>query len=65
MCYTEEEIERYLEILRSYNNTQSEGGKIQKLDVGIVKAIVSLLNQVIIFVILVEQLMAMFLVILT
>ena len=53
MCYTEEEIERYLEILRSYNNTQSEGGKIQKLDVGIVKAIVSLLNHVIIFVILV------------
>ena len=65
MCYTEEEIERYLEILRSYNNAQSEGGKIRKLDVGIVKAIVSLLNQVIIFVILVEQLMAMFLVILT
>ena len=64
MSYTKEEIERYLEILRSYD-TQSEGGKIQKLDVGIVKAIVSLLNQVIIFVILVGQLMVMFLDILT
>ena len=53
MCHTKEEIERYLEISRSYNNIQSEGEKIQKLDVGIVKAIVSLLNQVIIFVILV------------
>ena len=64
MCDTKEEIERYLEILRSYN-TQSEGEKIQKLDVGIVKAIVSLFNQVIIFVILVGQLMVMFLDILT
>ena len=64
MCDTKEEIERYLEILGSYN-TQSEGGKIQKLDVGIVKAIVSLFNQVIIFVILVGQLMVMFLDILT
>ena len=64
MCYTKEEIEIYLEILRSYN-TQSEGEKIQKLNVGIVKVLVSLLNQVIIFVIPVEQLMAMFLVILT
>ena len=25
MVYTKEEIERYLEILRSYNNVQSEG----------------------------------------
>ena len=40
MIYTKEEIEKYVEILRSYN-TQSEGEKIQKLDVGIVKAIVS------------------------
>ena len=31
MCYTEEEIERYLEILRSYNNTQSEGEKNTKV----------------------------------
>ena len=31
MCYTKEEIERYLEILRSYNNTQSEGEKNTKV----------------------------------
>ena len=51
MTYTKEEIEKYLEILRSYNS-QSEEKENTKLDVGIVKVIIFLLNQVIIFAIL-------------
>ena len=31
MCYTEEQIKKYLEILRSYNNTHSEGEKNTKV----------------------------------
>ena len=54
MTYTKEEIEKYLEILRSYTNTQSEEKENKKLNVVIVKAIVLLLNQVIKFVITVE-----------
>ena len=43
MTYTEEEIEKYLKILKSYKNNQSED-KENKLDVVIVKTIVLLLN---------------------
>ena len=31
MVYTKEEIEKYLEILRSYNNTQSKGEENTKV----------------------------------
>ena len=31
MTYTKEEIEKYLEILRSYNNTQSEEKENKKV----------------------------------
>ena len=41
MSYTKEEIERYLEILRSYNITfsASTNQAVGKLDVGIAKVI--------------------------
>ena len=31
MSYTKEEIEKYLQILRSYNNSQSEGNSCKKV----------------------------------
>ena len=53
MIYTKEEIERYLEILRSYNNTQSKGEENKKVRCSNCQSDSFLLNQVIIFVILV------------
>ena len=61
MTYTKEEIEKYLEILKVIKTNQKKK-KIKNLDVVIVKAIVLLLNQVIIYVIPVGQLMVMYLV---
>ena len=59
MCYTEEQIERYLEILDNYSANQAVGDGIEKLDVGIVTVIVFLLNQVKTFTRSVEGVMAM------
>ena len=66
MNYTKEEIERYLEILRSYNITsgastnQAVGEENRKVRCWNCQSDCFLLNQVIKFVIPVEQLMAMF-----
>ena len=44
MAYTKEKIEKYLEILKSYNITPNQKRKKIELDVVIAKAIVFLLN---------------------
>ena len=65
MTYTEDQIKKYLEILKSYNKKIVDDVIKKVIYVVIVKTIVFVLNQVIIFAIPVEQLMVMFLVILT